>query len=259
MNAYDIVGDMLHTTNQIKGMTFIVVKSERIEGEMNTQESFTKLERNPFKIYVKQDESMGGFEVLYVENEYNGKLLVNPNGFPWFTLKLDPKGNMVRRGQHHTIMDSGFDEYLRLYMHLVHKYKDVEGSLIISGTDYFQSKACWIVEFVNPDYNLVHHEVKLGEKPKDIADKYMLSEFMVLDHNEDLDDYESEIDLDKIIVPNDYAKRIVMLIEKERKVPVHIKIYDDEGIYEEYLFKSLDFNQSFTNTDFSSENPRYGF
>ena len=105
---------MFERTKSISSLSYTMTKKERIEGEMLVQSSLVKLKLHPFCLYSKQMAPKEGLELLYCENEDSRKVLVNPNGFPWITLKLDPMGSTMRNHQHHTVLNSGYDHVVSI-------------------------------------------------------------------------------------------------------------------------------------------------
>ena len=63
----------------------------------------------------------------------------------------------------------------------------------------------------------------------------------------------------KIKVPTDYAREIIVYIDKTRFVPIGLKVYDDKGLFEEYTYQNIVLNPVFSERDFSPSNPAYGF
>jgi hypothetical protein len=52
--------------------------------------------------------SAKGFETLYCQNKYDGKLIVHPNGiWSFLCLALDPKGPRARKNNRHTVDEAG--------------------------------------------------------------------------------------------------------------------------------------------------------
>ena len=57
-----------------------------------------------FKIFNSYtDFTFEILEVLFIKGHETA--LVNPNGFPWFNLKLNPVGSRMTKNQHHTIIE----------------------------------------------------------------------------------------------------------------------------------------------------------
>ena len=63
----------------------------------------------------------------------------------------------------------------------------------------------------------------------------------------------------KVIVPNDYASKMELFINKSQLYPVMLQIYDTKGLFEEFYFKYVKINPSFKDIDFSENNPDYKF
>ena len=80
-SGYDLLKKMFVKVRQLQSMNYYLVKRERINGVMKTDESKVKLVRKPFKVYIKQESPRKGLEVLYVEGTNNNKALINTNSF----------------------------------------------------------------------------------------------------------------------------------------------------------------------------------
>jgi hypothetical protein len=42
-------------------------------------------------------------------------------------------------------------------------------------------------------------------------------------------------------------------------LPVKSEVYDEKGLFEEYLFEEIKLNPTFTSADFDENNKEYGF
>src|SRR6266704_85173 len=89
----EVAKAMFAKTKSIKTITYSMKKIERIKGQPILQESKVKLNISPLKVYLRQSVPKDGIEVLYVHGTNNNHALVNPNGFPWFSVNLDPFGS----------------------------------------------------------------------------------------------------------------------------------------------------------------------
>lgn len=248
---------MFAATKEINTLKYKMKKIERIDGEMVTQVSFVKLQRDPFMVYTRQEYPNDGLEVLYKGGDNTA--LINPNGFPWFNLKLDTKGSKMRKEQHHTIHDAGYDHVVSILEHLFSKYEDEIHDRTSLKSTVWNDKACWQVEFVNPDFKYVKYTVKQNESIASIADKDKLSGYMILEVNPDIDSYDDAAAGQTIIIPNDYSPKMTLTIEKESMLPLVMKIYDDKGLYEHYEFSEIDVNPTLDPAEFTEDYPEYGF
>ncbi|ELR71657.1 hypothetical protein C900_02393 [Fulvivirga imtechensis AK7] len=253
----EITRQMFDSTKKIKTLTYKMKKMERIEGEMTTQIASVKLQRNPFKVYTRQEYPNNGLEVLYAEGDKAA--LINPNGFPWFNLKLDPTGDRMRKKQHHTIHNAGYDHVVSILEHLFKKYEHQINELTTLKTADWQGRECWIVEFNNPHFKYDTYTVRRGESITSIAAKYKLSGYMLLEINEDIDDYDDISEGQNITIPNDYSPRMILFIDQKLMVPVVMKVYDNKGLYEHYEYSEINIDPDIKKEEFTAEYGAYGF
>lgn len=258
-SAYELCLETFRVSKSIKTMTFTMEKQERIKSKIIKQISDTKLQNTPFYVYSKQVFPNAGLEVLYKESTNNGKILVNPNGFPWMNLNLDPMGSTARKDQHHTIKDSGFDLVINILEFLFQKYGDDVLPMLTSEKLTIDGVHCKKIVFTNPNFKYVYYTVKENENLVTIAKERMLSEYMILEKNKNISSYDAVKKGDKIIIPNDYSPKMELIIELERKIPVSIKVFDDKGLYEYYKYSNVVLNPKFTSNEFDSNNSSYGF
>src|SRR5690606_33708599 len=72
-------------------------------------EQDVKFNRKPKKVYTYVHSPNKGVEILYLEGKNSGKAYINPNAFPYMNISLDPYGSIMRKGNHHTVNEVGFD------------------------------------------------------------------------------------------------------------------------------------------------------
>jgi hypothetical protein len=257
-SGYALTKSMFEKTKSIESMTFNMRKLERIKGKMVDQKSFIKLKKDPLKVYSKQIHPASGIEVLYKGGEE--KALINPNGFPWVNLKLDPYGSTMRKDQHHTIHDAGYDLVVSILEHLFNKYQEKSEEITRKvGTEMWDGNSCWVIDIKNSNFKFIDYTVKEGENLLIIADKEKISEFMILENNPSIKD---SYDVQKgqvIKIPNDYSPHFTLLLDQKRLIPLVMKIYDDKGLYEQYEYTDVELGVEFEDTEFTPEFHAYGF
>jgi len=87
-----------------------LVKHERVDGELGEKQFiFMKVLSNPFSVYMSFLKPYAGREVLYVNGQNNGKMVVLEAGFKRMLgkMNLDPNGSLAMSGQKHPITDVG--------------------------------------------------------------------------------------------------------------------------------------------------------
>jgi len=259
-SARELAKTMFTKTKQIKTLTYTIKKKERIDGEMIGQISFVKLVRKKFKVYIKQDFPNKGMEVLYVRGTNNNKALVNPNGFPWFNIRLDPYGSLMRANQHHTVHRSGFDYVVSILEYLFDKYDTIINTIVKKQrTVIFDGHACYVIMFSNPYFKFFDYKVRHGETLTTISERTKLSDYMILKRNEAVDDYDDVNSGQIIEIPNDYSPKMIIYIDKQRMIPLVMKIYDDLGLYEQYEYINVVVNPFLKPDEFTKGYEGYGF
>jgi hypothetical protein len=86
------------------------IKQERIDGELGeAQHIFMKIRHEPFSVYMSFLKPFTGREVLWVEGQNNGDMIVREAGFKRMLgkMNLDPKGAVAMRGQKYPITRVG--------------------------------------------------------------------------------------------------------------------------------------------------------
>jgi len=248
---------MFMKTRQIKTLTYKMTRRELYNGELNEQSSFIKLQRNPFKVYSKQLSPEEGLEVLYIENDETA--LINPNGFPWFNVRLDPFSSRMTKGQHHTIKDPGFDRFVNVLDHLFNKYKKRINEMAQVTITREDGRDYWILSFENPQFKIIDYKVKANETIWDLGYRKELSPYMIVMLNDEMDDYYDFEEGDLIKIPNDYSPRMMLKIDIRRMVPTEIKVYFRDELFEHYSFEDITINPPLKEAEFKSDYSEYGF
>lgn len=247
-------------TKTIKTITYTMRKIERIKGKSILQESSVKLNINPLKVYLRQSVPKDGIEVLYVSGTNNNHALVNPNGFPWFSVNLDPYGSTMRENQHHTLFNSGYDHVISILEHLYIKYNlQIEAMTKMEGSILWDNHPCWIISLVNPYFKYGSYTAQKGETLLTIASKFKLSEHMIMEKNPSIKSYTESLTGKTILIPNDYSTKMILYVDKVRMIPLMMKVYDNEGLYEQYEYTNVVLNPVIKTEEFESDYKDYHF
>ncbi len=255
----DVLKQMVTTINQMNTIMVKVDGLERIKGTNVKTSGFFKVLYKPFKVYHKQVLPVKDLEVLYVEGSNDNKALINPNAFPYVNVSLSPYSSTMRDGFHLTLYESGFKYFGSLINNLLTKYsKDLDklvsnkGNVTVNGVKTLQ------IEVQLSEYKYSKYLVKKGETLTSIAKKLFLSDYMLLEKNK-LGFYDKVKEDDIILVPNEYAKKIVLFIDIQNNIPVKIVVYDEVGLYEQYEFSIISINPSFQSDEFTEKFKDYHF
>jgi len=206
---------------------------------------------SPRKVYLY----LKGPEVVWIEGKNNGNALVNPDGFPYINLNLDPLGSIMRENQHHTIYEVGFDYFADVIKNSIglagEKFDDY---FKCGGTLTWDSHECYLLTAEYPDFKYVDYTVLKRETLVTIGRKLKVSDYMLLEINSDkVDNYNDVKANQKIKVPNRYASKMILYIDKELLLPRVIKVYDEKGLFESYEYHDLQMNIKIPDEEFTQK------
>jgi len=219
---------------EIESYSCLLIKRERIDGELSPHQYVWMKVREqqqpddgepiPFGIYLKylKPRSVAGREVLFVEGQRSGDMLVRKGGVftPYVTVRLNPFGSQARQASRYAITQSG----LRF---LIQELR----SRIASEIEFAH---CEVREYA---------DAKLDGRP---------CRHIVVQHDErhpELNFSSARVFLDEELdLPVYFAA--YGWPEKEGQSP---------PLLEEFLFTKIQLNPRFTAKDFQEENDAYGF
>lgn len=256
----EILNKMFSSIENINTLTFKLKKKERVEGKLMLGEQEVKFNHTPKKIYTKIIAPNAGVELLFVEGANNQKAYLNPNGFPYTNLSFDPYSSTLRKGNHHTIYEVGFDYIKDIIESIALKSdKNFDNIFTLDGMVTFDGKSCYKVIINVSDFKYIQYVVKEGETLTSIAYNMLLSDFMLRDLNPKIRDYTDVKSGQVIIVPNAYAPKTILYIDKNTFLPLVQIIIDEKGIFEQYEFHNLKLDPFINPQEFSKEFEGYNF
>jgi hypothetical protein len=257
----ETISKMLSSCDNIKTAGFVLKSTERMKnGSFHESEIIVRLQRNPLKVYVYCVNPNPGAEALWRTNEIDNQVLINPNGFPFFNLKLNPRNSLLRKGQHHTIQEIGFDYIANVFKHYIGKYnEELYKNFSISGPETFDNRNCFVLTYDNHSFTYQNYSAKAGESVTGIAMSNFVSDFMLLCVNIDLKGYDAVKPGQVLKLPVTYGKKIVLYLDKNNYLPIVQIIYDEKGLYEKYEFHSFILNPKFDADEFNPKNKKYKF
>lgn len=259
-SGFEVAQLMFEHSARIQSLTYTITKQERVEGKILKQISFTKMQKSPYSVYLRQSFPNDGMEVLYVRGANSDKALINPNGFPWINLKLDPLDGIMRNNQHHTIFQSGFDHVVSILEFLCDKYQSqIDEMVVYNGLLTHEGKDCHSITFINPYFKLVDYTMQANETIEDVAAQKKLSAHMILESNPKIKDYE-DVEVGQVIqIPNDYSPKLNLIIDAQAYIPLKMEVIDGKGLYEQYEYSKVVINPSFDPKEFTESYNGYGF
>ncbi|MEK6616312.1 MAG: DUF1571 domain-containing protein [Bacteroidota bacterium] len=253
----EILQNTIVSAEKIQTLKFHLKCIERFDGKLISFESEVKMNASPKKVYIY----LKGPEVLWLEGKNNGNALVNPGGFPYMNLNLDPMGSIMRENQHHTVLEVGFDYFADIIKSSISMAGDkFDDYFKYGGTLLYDSHECYLITAEYSDFKYNDYTVQKGETLVTIARKFKVSDYMLLEINSgQVNNYHDVKANQKIKVPNVYGNKMILYIDKELLIPRVIKVYDDKGLFESYEYHNLQVNQKIADEEFTKEYKWYGF
>ncbi len=256
--AKEIIEKMLISISQTKTVTYSSVLTERINGELQVAENKIKLHVLPFKSYVYLPKT--GIEVLYVQGKNDNKAIVKPNKFPFVNLNIDVQSSLLRNKQHHSINELGFTYFGEIISSDISKAGvKYESRILYKGMKKWENYDCYVITIENPDFEHIKYTVKPNETVLNIAKRFKVSEYMILENNKEISNYQDVKAGQTIKIPNYYSKKSILYIDKKTQLPVLKAIFDDKGLFEKYEYKNLIKNPILSEEEFSTKYKDYGF
>ncbi len=247
-----ILNEMIDKIRSIKTITFTLSSRERFQDKYIIQKTIFKRSYNPDAIYCKQLVPNANVEVLI--NDKSPYALVNTNGFPYVNVRLDPFGEKLRFNQHHNIYQAGFVYFGDVISNIRKKYGSSWSDISAFDKNVsIDGNICYKIILIIPNYKIIDYPVQDETTIQKLAIKLNICDYQIIELNPTIKDVFQRIKKGNVIkVPSDYAKTIVLYVDKTLFVPRKIEVYDYKGLFEEYLFEDISINLKFDNEEFSN-------
>jgi outer membrane lipoprotein-sorting protein len=255
-----IIDDMLAAISKVNTLKFKLKRVERIEGKYLKSEAEMKFSKPLKAAYSYMEAPTKGLEVLYVDGKNGNNAVVNPNSFPYVTLNLDPYGSTMRKGNHHTIHEVGFRYISGIISHMIGKSgEDYEQYFSYQGEVMLENRPCYKIVIDYTPFKYVPYTVKAGETVTSIGYSHFVNDYMILEKNPDVDDYSDVKTGQVIMIPNAYAAKTILYIDKANYMPIFQAMYDEKGLYEQFEFLNLHVNVPIPEEEFTRDYKDYNF
>lgn len=253
-----LLNQMVDSANSIKTVRYHFRSLERIENNFLKSETDVKLITRPLKLYVLNAEKKT--ELLYLDGEHSNECLVKPNSFPYVSIYLNPRGAIMRKKQHYTIYEIGFNFVAKTIKSII--YKDgvnILRHLRYCGREFKCGQMCQIVIYENKDFSYIDYVVGDKESASSISIKNFLSDYSIRVKN-NLPSYDDYITKgQRIKVPTNYCKSATIYISEQTKLPVSINLNDENNLFESYLYSNVILNKVIEVEEFKRNYRGYNF
>ncbi len=258
LKDFKIISDMMDSAKKITSIRYKMKSMERIESGYNRASTQIKLQINPRKSYLLNTENK--IEILYNSTESATKCLVKPHTFPYVSLNLDPRGNLVRKNQHFTVLELGFDFTVRTIAVALSKEKEqIIKHLAVAGKVEKNNMHCIMLIYENLNFAYQDYIVQPKETVSSIAAKFVVNDYMVRTKNKLYNDY-GYLKVGSIIkIPSFYCKKGVFYIDEKTMLPISVSIFDEVGLFESYDYFEVELNKHIPDNEFKKDFKGYKF
>ena len=256
-NVLKTLHQMFDSVKKIRTVSYRVDAIEREQNEFHRVHSEIKLQCQPRKLYlINPDRKL---EILYDETLDHDKALVKSPTLSFLSLMLDPTGTLMRKNQHYSIHELGFDFVVKALALIIGKDPAGTANFIWHGKVVKNKRLCALIEYKNTQFSYVTYTVGNKETVSSIAAKLLVNEHIVRYKNNLLNDFAYLKPGRELLMPNLYLKRAMLYVDDKTYLPVSITAYDDKDMFECYDFSGVEVNKAFSPSDFDRNNKNYHF
>ena len=246
--------------SNVHACSFVIDVNERIKGVMKHDEYIIKLNTHPYKIYAYSVTPNPGAEALLIKGENHEKAVINPNRFPIPTLNLSPYSHLLRKNHQYTLWEFGFEFIYNVMNSCRKKSGDAFYSFLRLDADVqWKGKTFYQLVIDNKNFAYENYTVNPGENVVKIGAKLSVNDYMILELNPKIRNYDDVKAGQVIKVPATFGNKIILYVDKTTFLPMVQIIYDEKGLYCRAELSSFILNPAFTPEDFSRDNKKYGF
>lgn len=258
--ARECLFKMLDAISHLTTARYNLFLHERIGSIYRDSEFEVKLSSKPFKLYALSKQPNPGAEALFIDGFNNQKILINPNRFPYINISLSISSSLLRKNHHYTMTDIGFSYIEKLLKGYIRHdsasfYKTLR---FYPGIEYL-GRTYLMLEMDYPNYSYVDYKVQADENITSIANKLLVNDYKILSLNPGISYYDDVKPGQMIKVPNAFARRIVLYIDKESFLPLVQSVYDEKGLFGRYEMRNFKLNPLFDPAEFTSKYKGYRF
>jgi outer membrane lipoprotein-sorting protein len=257
-----LMENMLKSVDEVKGIKYNFKYYERTKSGTRIGDNEVKVSEDPLKAYIYVNSPQKGAEVLYLSNESKDKVLVKPDGFPYMSVNIPFENPSFRQEQHHVITHVGlryFGGIIRDAMKRADAQNKFDEIFILKGSLNWEGRDCWVMVIDYADFDLMDYTVLKGENLSTIADKLKVNDYMLLLYNPKIKDFKSVKEGQVIKVPDGYAKKTILYIDKEHNIPIMQSMFDKDGMFQKYEYRNVVVNPKYAPDEFTKGFKSYNF
>ena len=235
---------MFAAIDRIEQHSFDLGKHERIGEFVGVEVWHVQIDYEPYTIDMERTTPEDGPSLFWQEGKNDGDVVVDPNGFPWIEMDLDPRGKTLNKKAHHNIFSLGLKHFGRIWRSMCYSNGKLRDEVKVLGEEKLEGKTTWLLSINVPDYSTISVTIKDEGSLFEISERYLVPADKIVLMNPDVDDIFDISEGQEILVPNCYAMSGKLWIDKATMLPIQQEVYDEKGLYERYIYLNLKVNNS---------------
>ena len=249
VSALKLVVAMLDSIHNIKTLSFQIKAYERIENNFISAESKVKISMKPHMIYFRNEKKK--IFILWQEGLNGGNAEVKSKMSLGTALSLDPHGNLMRKNQHYTIFELGFEYFAKVFSTtLAHDKDNLNKNLVYVGKKILREKNCFVLAYEDKNFGYMDYKTAKNESVSSIAAKFNTNDYAIRSKN-NLHSFYGNIKEGTLLkIPNNYCKKIILYLDETTLLPMNMTSFDDVGLYENYEYSKVEMNKKINKEDF---------
>lgn len=257
-SAIQILNKMIDSIENIKTLKVKLVALERFQNKYLKSTSYFKISYYPQKkLYFVNPEKK--LEILYIEGKNDNKALVKHPSLP-ISIFLDPNGSLMKKNQHYTIHELGFQYIAHTIQTALSKEKEKYlNYLHYLGINEKNNKQCFTLMYESSHFNFIPYTVQSKETVVSISRKFNINEYIIRDKNNLYYEFGFLKKGSTILLPQMYCKKAFIYIDQQTYLPVSVNLYDEKGLLESYDYFDVQKNILFDEREFSKHYKDYNF
>ncbi len=258
--AAAVLEAFFQATTRTRAVTYVFDKTERLRDGRVTTGRYAVKQRLPHTLYVK---APSGREILFAPERDPLRLWVNPATFPFVTMRLDYRGDLATKDEHHAATHMGF-HYLAAVLKAAMKTatrKNTGERFAYDGKSQLSGRAVKTVVFYAGHAPPEPIATKEGETLLAFGERVGADPYWIAYNDPSLPAALSAVlPLRDVPVPRYYGRRTELAFDAKSGLLVRQTTWDEQGrLYERYLYEGLEPSAALAALDFDPENPAYGF
>lgn len=216
-------------------MSYHSYKNERKMDVYESAEFDFVVQRKPFKVAGVMTEK--GHRLLYDPLQNKTEALYISNGFPYTNLWLDIHGKVFRGLNHYTISNAGCEYIFGI---IRNEYRKMPEKFVCRK---IQTKGKEEIEIYAETHGFEFTEYTAldGENVLDISDKLKVMAYVLLEYNDNIDEYLDDCSGLTIMVPSHYGSKVKLVVNAQHGMPSLIEVHDTKGLLEQYIYTDYKF------------------